>query len=101
MSSISPNIVRQYSAILACWRGLQGADVGGVQLLHSTLLAIVLCSPMTQIRGSGIWGGRDAGRRALSPKEIVRRPGRELEDMAKRRGNDCGEGSSRWEMWKG
>ena len=28
MSSVSPNIVRQYSAILACWRGLQGEEVG-------------------------------------------------------------------------
>ena len=75
--------------------------MGGVQLLLSTLLSIFLCPLMTQIRGSGIWGGRDRGRRARSPKEIVRRPGRELEGMAKRLGNDCGEGSSRWETAPG
>lgn len=70
----------------------------GVQLLLSTLLSIFLCPLMTQIRGLGIWGGRDTGRRAHSPKEIVRRPGRELEGMAKRLGMTVGKvaAGGRW-----
>ena len=57
--------------------------MGVVQRLHSPLLSIFLCPLMTQIRGSRCWGGRDAGRRAWGPKEIVLRPGREPEGMAR------------------
>lgn len=57
--------------------------MGVVQQLHSTPLSIFLCPLMTQIRGSRCWGGRDTGRRAWGPKEIVLRPGREPEGMAR------------------
>lgn len=69
--------------------------MGRFQQLYPLL--VHLFGPLTWvIRGTGGQGGRDTGRRAWGPKELIK-PGRELEGMA-RGGGQLGEGSYRQEM---
>lgn len=71
VSSMSPNIARQYSAILACWRGLREQKRGGFS--SHLPLGHPPGPPIWVIGSTGCGGRQGHGQEGLGLEEIVRR----------------------------